>query len=46
VEPRCPQCECEGLEDHPCPFKDDIFNDSESLCNCCSHCRHECAMDI
>lgn len=33
-------------KDHVCPFKQDINDDSESLCNCCEECTHECAMDI
>jgi hypothetical protein len=32
--------------DHTCPFSEEINNDSESLCNCCSDCRRECAEDI
>ncbi len=31
---------------HTCPYSEDIHGDSESMCNCCDSCRHECAMDI
>lgn len=31
---------------HPCPFRADVNDDSETLCNCCPECEHECAMDI
>lgn len=31
---------------HSCPFKEEINDDSETLCNCCNDCRHECAMDV
>jgi len=45
---------CEGMrsctypdeEPHICPFKEDINDDSETLCTCCADCQHECAMDI
>jgi hypothetical protein len=33
-------------EPHPCPFQEDVNNDHEDRCNCCSDCQHECAMDI
>lgn len=29
-----------------CPYKSEINNDDTTLCNCCTNCRHECAMDI
>ena len=31
---------------HPCPFKQEIHEDNETLCNCCKECQHECAQDI
>jgi len=41
-------CKCgkPGEFDHPCPYSEDINNDSESMCNCCADCQHECCMDI
>lgn len=32
--------------EHTCPFRSDVYNDNETMCSCCSDCRHECAMDI
>lgn len=44
---KCPHCEKgEYEEDHPCPFKDEIHDDRETLCNCCAECRYQCQMDI
>ncbi len=42
---RC-KCDEESYEDHPCPFAEEINNDSETLCNCCSSCMRNCADDI
>ncbi len=43
----CQHCEEKPAETpHPCPFKEDIHGDSETLCNCCHSCRHECYMNI
>lgn len=43
----CQRCRKEpAAEPHSCPFAEDIHGDSESLCNCCDDCSHECAMDI
>jgi hypothetical protein len=46
-------CDCasKGIAQapHTCPYAEDINNDSESLCNCCAECEHQChqcAMDI
>ena len=43
-----PNCKCGelGEENHPCPFAQDIHDDSETLCNCCENCNYECCMDI
>ncbi len=43
------KCKCGKDVDgdlHPCPYSEEINNDSESECNCCSDCIHECGMDI
>lgn len=39
-------CKNPSAEDHTCPFSEEINGDSETLCNCCDDCTHECAMDI
>lgn len=39
-------CQNPAEEDHTCPYAEEINEDYESLCNCCSDCAHECAMDI
>lgn len=32
---------------HSCPFQSDMNgNDDSHYCQCCSECRHDCAMDI
>lgn len=33
-------------EPHTCPYREDIHNDSETLCNCCEDCTQSCAEDI
>ena len=44
---KCQTCgENEAQEPHTCPYAEEIYNDSETLCNCCDECSHECAMDI
>jgi len=42
------KCDCgkDGKESHTCPYAEDVNNDSDSLCNCCEGCEHECCMDI
>ena len=43
----CPKCKIgTAIEDHTCPYAEDIHDDCESLCDCCENCIHECAMDI
>lgn len=42
----CSKCSGQGREDHPCPFNEDVNNDSTTLCNCCSECTQNCADDI
>lgn len=44
---KCPTCQAnEAAEDHPCPFLQDVENDEETMCNCCSECEQRCADDI
>lgn len=40
------RCGAPGIEEHTCPFAEDVCGDHESLCNCCASCQHECAMDV
>jgi 23S rRNA maturation-related 3'-5' exoribonuclease YhaM len=39
-------CGQNGTPDHTCPFAEEINNDFESMCNCCSGCRYDCAQDV
>lgn len=45
------KCQCCGINEgssdpHTCPYSEEIGGDYESLCNCCSNCESNCAMDI
>ncbi len=43
----CKRCKQNPAEvEHKCPYKEDVNDDHESLCICCSDCARECAMDI
>jgi len=43
----CQNCQVKpSTDEHTCPYKEDINDDKESLCNCCEDCEHNCAMDI
>ena len=42
----CQSCKNEGVEDHGCPFSEEIRDDYDTMCNCCSECQYECAQDI
>ena len=36
-----------GIEElHTCPYREEIYNDYESLCDCDEEQQHQCAMDI
>ena len=39
-------CSIEFYDEHGCPFREEINDDYESMCNCCPACTHACAMDI
>jgi hypothetical protein len=45
MENKC-KCGNDGCELHTCPYKLDVHADTESKCNCCSDCEHDCCMDI
>jgi hypothetical protein len=41
-------CECgknDAVEDHPCPYAEEIHDD-DTPCNCCEDCEGECWQDI
>ena len=40
-----PKCGTEAIEEHPCPYREDINSDSETLCRCCDRCQYECGQD-
>lgn len=43
----CERCGSDGIGGlHTCPYKVEIHNDEETLCNCCAFCQDECLGDI
>ncbi len=30
----------------PCPYNEEINNNNDLVCNCCSYCTYQCCMDI
>ena len=43
----CKRCQHnDACKPHTCPYLVDIYNDCETLCNCCEECMHECSMDV
>lgn len=46
VYSKCIKCSNAGTAEHNCPFSEEIYNDHETLCNCCESCAGNCAMDI
>lgn len=46
----CSGSHCQGRnaanEAHTCPYAEEINDDHETLCTCCSECQRECADDI
>lgn len=42
-------CKCgknDESDPHGCPYAEEINDDYEFKCTCCSDCMHECCMDI
>jgi hypothetical protein len=39
-------CTCPADYEHTCPFREDVNDDSESLCNCCASCEAQCGLEI
>lgn len=38
--------EHDACKPHTCPYREEIDNDNETLCNCCDDCKQQCADDI
>jgi len=45
-EPERCTCNEEHIEEHTCPYAEEINNDYETLCRCCEYCQDQCRMDI
>lgn len=41
-------CTCgkDWLNEHPCPYRVEMNDDSETLCTCCDHCEGICAEEV
>ena len=42
---RCTCGEDTEVEEHTCPFAEEIHGSCET-CTCCAYCEYQCAMDI
>lgn len=43
----CSRCQKnETIDMHVCPYRSDMEDDNETLCNCCNECSSECAFGI
>ena len=43
----CPTCEKNlATPPHACPYLEDVDNDPDTLCTCCSDCQGKCADEI
>ncbi len=42
------QCVCGKIEieEHTCPFLEDIYGDYHRLCTCCTYCTYQCSLNI
>lgn len=45
IENKC-RCGSKGEDEHSCPYAEEINDDFDSLCNCCSSCEQDCCDDI
>jgi hypothetical protein len=44
---KCSRCKTnDAQKEHTCPYAEEINDDHETMCDCCSDCEHECCMDI
>ena len=39
-------CDSDCYDEHPCPFEEDVNDNSDSTCNCCPYCTYQCGLDI
>lgn len=41
-------CKCgrPGVAPHSCPYREGLFGDYDTLCNCCEDCESQCCEDI
>jgi len=39
-------CNNPDTEPHLCPYRQEVADDNETLCTCCSECEHECELEI
>ena len=43
----CSSCKiAAGKVNHTCPYKEAVYEDKNTLCNCCSICEDVCSMAI
>lgn len=42
---RC-TCDDDIHDEHTCPYREDVLDDHEALCNCCAFCEQQCCEDI
>ena len=42
----CPINSEKAKELHSCPYREELYNDNETLCDCGEEATHQCAMDI
>lgn len=31
---------------HPCPLRENLYNDHKPYCRCCAKCAHRCEQDV
>lgn len=45
--PKCSHCDKDDAQEpHTCPFSEEIYDNHETLCDCCEECTYQCIMDI
>ena len=42
----CVTCNNPGEELHTCPFEEEIYGDTTTMCNCCYECESYCCAEI
>lgn len=44
---KCSVCKKNAAqEEHTCPFREDVNDDHDSLCDCCDECEQNCCDNI